>query len=47
MKNKQIEPTIQNHDLVKQVVEMRIKQAMQERYPKAEDVVEDMLTELK
>jgi len=38
---KQIEPTIQNDDLLRQVVEIKINQSMKERYPNAEELFEE------
>lgn len=36
----EIKPTIQNQDLLRQFIDMKIKEAMKERYPGAEEILE-------
>ena len=40
---KEIQPTTENAVILKQYVEQNIKKAMKEKYPTAEDVVNDLL----
>jgi hypothetical protein len=36
---KEVTPYIQNHDVLREVIDMKVKNAMKERYPTAEEIV--------
>lgn len=38
----EIEPTIQNHDLLRQILEMKIEKAQKERYPTPDDILNEL-----